>query len=796
MVLAALTLVAAWQPGRAQVSATLEGTVLDPSAAVVPYADVQIAHPLSGLRRTTVTDGNGRFRFSNLPFGRYRVEIQDEGFGVLLREVQLRTNVPLSLRFRLTLAERTESVSVEGAVQTILLDTRSSGTKTQLSAQSIEKLPVGPGARGLEAILLGFPGFAANANGSIHPRGAHNQLTYVIDGMPVSDQFTGLFSTSIDPNQVQSLELFTGNIPPEYGSKVSGVVNVTTRSGFDRGGRRFGQAELGGGAFDAVTHALQAGGSRGGLGWFGSVSSFKTNRFLDPPTFDNLHNGGNAQRGSTRVDWRLSSRDVFRITALGGRSSFQLANLRSQHRNGQQQRRLLRDSAVSVGYVRVLRSDATFDSTTSYRTTSALLVPSPGDIPVTADLSRTLSTFSALNRLNWQRGHHELRVGADWQRFRLSEEFAFGLTDPSLNLPGEPDFNPNLTPFDLSRDGSWFRFRDRGGGHLLGIFAHDRVHWHGLMLDLGVRFDRYAMLVRASRLQPRLGLAYHLAPTRTVLRASYNHTLQTPPNENLLLANSRASAALAPPQVRRQFNGGLIPIRAEYQHVYEVGLQQDLGGRASIDMAFYHRDSVNTQDNDNFLNTGIIFPTSLASSRTNGFEVRLVVPEVRRLSGSLTATHFRAIMNPPFTGGLFLGSAAIDALSSGPFYADHDQVLGVSASLVYRPAKRWWTSWQARHDSGLVSNPSNPHQVANDPDYFDLLPYVDLHSRPPRIRPRTILDASLGYEHYQGDRRTWEVVLQASNLTNRKALYNFQSIFVGTRVVQPFAASMRLRLFW
>ena len=780
----------------AQVSATLAGTVLDPTEAAVPNAQVQIAHPLSGLRKRTVTDGNGQFRFSNLPFGPYRVEIRSEGFRRLVTDVQLRTNLPLSVHFRLELMTRTETVLVEDSVRTSLLDTRASGTRTQLSARAIEKLPVGPGARGLEAILLGFPGFAANANGAIHPRGAHNQLTYVIDGMPVSDQFTGLFATSIDPNQVQSLELFTGNIPPEYGSKVSGVINVTTRSGFDRGGRGFGQAEIGGGAFDAMTQAVQMGGSRGRLGWFGSASGFKSNRFLDPPSFDNLHNGGNAQRGSTRMDLRLTPRDLFRVTAIGGRSSFQLANLRSQHRNGQQQRRLLQDRAVSVGYVRVLSPAATFDSTTSYRTTSARLVPSPGDTPVTAGLSRSLSTFSALNRVNWQRGSHQLRAGTDWQRFSLGEEFAFGLTDPSLNMPEDPEFNPNLTPFDLSRGGSWFRFRDRGSGHLLGLFVQDRISWHGLMLDLGVRFDRYSMLVRASEFQPRLGLAYHLTPTRTVLRASYNRNFQTPPNENLLLANSRDSAALAPPQVRREINGGLIPIRPEYQHVYEVGLQQDLGGRASIDLAAYHKDSVNTQDNDNFLNTGIIFPTSLASSRINGFEARLVVPEARRFSGSLTLTHFRAIMNPPFTGGLFLGSAAVDALSSGPFYADHDQVLGLSGNLVYRPAKRWWASWQARHDSGLVSNPSNPDQVAMDPDYFDQLPYVDLVSRPPRIHPRTILDASVGYEHYRDDRRDWEVVLQVSNLTNRKGLYNFQSIFVGTRVIQPFAASLRLRLFW
>ena len=481
---------------------------------------------------------------------------------------------------------------------------------------------------------------------------------------------------------------------------------------------------------------------------------------------------------------------------MAGRSSFQLANLRSQHANGQSQRRLLDDLSFSVGYVRVLSPHTTFDSTTSYRDTAARLSPSSGDVPVTARLSRTLATLSTFNRVNWERGAHSIQAGIDFQHFPVSEDFSFGLTDPRVNDPLDLEFNPNLVPYDLSRGGTRFRFRARDSGQMSTVFLRDQVKWRQLVLDLGLRYDRYSMIVKAGELQPRIGLAYHLRPTSTVFRASYNRNFQTPPNENLLLANSPESALLAPPEVRRTLNGGVIPIQPQYQNVYEAGLQQDIAGLASLDAVYYHKNSVNPQDNDNFLNTGIIFPTSLAYSRVNGFEARLRVPEVRRLSGSLSLTHFRAIVTPPFTGGLFLASSALDAFGEGPFVIDHDQALGMSGSVIYRPAKRWWTSWHVRHDSGLVSNPSDPDEVAADPDYYDQLPYVDLLGNPPRIRPRTIIDASVGYERYRNDRRAWEIVAQVSNLTNRKGLYSFQSVFVGTRVVQPLTASLRLRLFW
>jgi hypothetical protein len=69
-------------------------------------------------------------------------------------------------------------------------------------------------------------------------------------------------------------------------------------------------------------------------------------------------------------------------------------------------------------------------------------------------------------------------------------------------------------------------------------------------------------------------------------------------------------------------------------------------------------------------------------------------------------------------------------------------------------------------------------------------------AHPTRVRPRTIADISVGYDHYRGDKKAWDLSFQLTNLNNATALYNFQSIFVGTRVVQPRTAGVKLRLFW
>jgi hypothetical protein len=167
------------------------------------------------------------------------------------------------------------------------------------------------------------------------------------------------------------------------------------------------------------------------------------------------------------------------------------------------------------------------------------------------------------------------------------------------------------------------------------------------------------------------------------------------------------------------------------------------------------------------------------------------------LSGALSVTTGRAIATPPFTGGLFLGQDAVDLLSSGPFAIDHDQRLGVHGMLSYDPQGGWWFSGSVRYDSGLVSNPSDPAAVAADPDYADLLPYVDLDAATPRVRPRTITDVGVGYDvTTAGGRRVWGVQVSVTNVMDTTALYNFQSVFVGTRLVQPRTASVRITRYF
>ncbi|MBC8167939.1 MAG: carboxypeptidase regulatory-like domain-containing protein, partial [Bryobacteraceae bacterium] len=279
-----------------QSSGTLSGNVRDAGQNLLSGAAVTLSQPLTGFSRTVESDGEGAFTFANLPLQTYILNAIHPSFSAARRTVTLRSNIPLTLNLVLEVAARSESVDVVAESGGAVVDSEATGTRQTLNRSAIDHLQVPVNNRGLEALLLNFPGFAANANGAIHPRGAHNQMTYVIDGMPVSDQLTGAFASSLGVDAIETVELFTSNIPAEYGNKTAAVVNLTTRSGLGTGRKFEGSTELNAARFETAGQVTQFSGGGDRWGYFTSLTSLKSHRYLDQVSLDNLHNGGNLGR--------------------------------------------------------------------------------------------------------------------------------------------------------------------------------------------------------------------------------------------------------------------------------------------------------------------------------------------------------------------------------------------------------------------------------------------------------------------------------------------------------------------
>jgi hypothetical protein len=787
-------------PVHAAVSAgTVRGIVTGPDRQPMPGVPLVLRNDITGFHAETTTDAQGRYAFFNVPFNPYELHVEVQGFVTQHLAVDVRGSAPVEKPISLALQSVTASVKVEAEKPAAVLETDSSQSHVDIDKSFIQRAPAATPSRGMESLVIQTPGFAADENGRYHFQGAHSEQSYIVDGQPISDQVGVTFSNSIDPGILQDATVIYGNVPAEYGEKISAVIDLTTRSGLGTGGPR-GDVRVGGARFETYEAGASVGGGSSTFGYFGSVDGSKSDRFLDPVNFDNLQNHGDSERGFLRLDWATpDGTDTLRLEGLLGRTDRDVPNTYSQEEAATDNRVQTNDWNVNAGWQHIFGPNTVLDTTLFGRDNRFTYYGSPNDPSVITNSKRSLPNYGLQPILSVQAGSlHELKFGAEVKFYPIQERFSFGITDPNLNDPASDAYNPNLAPYDLTRGGTFFQFQDSHTITYLAAFAEDTIRLRYLTAQIGLRYDHNDFPLTESQLQPRIGVAYYIPATKTVLRASYNRIFQTPEYENILFSSSGEAAALAPPDVQdsRALGNGLLFVHSERHDVYEAGVQQEIGSVIRLDVDFWRRDVKFAADQAQFENTGIVFPVSFEGGDLHGWNVRLDLAPVAGVRGYLSLGHMRAIYVPPVAGGLFLDSGALDAINGGPFLIDHDQNLqlqgGLSGDFGHSGV---WAATNARYDSGLVADVS-PEDLLTDPDNAFAAPYVVVHNGgdldPNRIKPRTIWNFSAGFDLAKvGVPATLQVDLL--NAFDVKGVYNILSTFGGTHVIPPRTVAARIR---
>jgi hypothetical protein len=141
------------------------------------------------------------------------------------------------------------------------------------------KIPAIDPAGGLsQTITYSTGGVAADANGLYHPLGDHFQSSFIIDGQPITDQQSKIYSTQIPISAVQSMEVITGTPEAEFGDKSSLIAQVTTRSGLGSG-RVFGNVDASYGSFGTTGGSVGLGYGNEKIGNFLAVDGVRSGRF-------------------------------------------------------------------------------------------------------------------------------------------------------------------------------------------------------------------------------------------------------------------------------------------------------------------------------------------------------------------------------------------------------------------------------------------------------------------------------------------------------------------------------------
>jgi hypothetical protein len=935
----AVALLAAVCVAKAQIggAGTIQGVVKDPSGATVVNATVEIDNVVSGYTRTVSTGPDGSFKFTNVPLNPYHLTVTATSFETFTEDVEVRSSVPTSVTVSLKLGKAVTSVTVESNAADLVEN--DSTYHTDVDRGLFQNVPLESMSSQLSSLVtLTTPGIAADSNGLFHGLGDHASNSFSVDGQPITDQQSKVFSNQLPADAVQTMEVIAGAPPAEFGGKTSLVIVAETRSGLGDT-QPHGQVTASYGAFGTVNAGFNIGYGNDKWGNFISAYGLNTGRFLDGPEFTVFHDKGNEENIFDRVDYKPASKDTLSLNFQYTRSWFQTPNsYDAQFATGwtfnaidpvcpsgqtgncgglgpngtlvgpQDQHSKIGTINFAPSWTRLVNTNTVLTVAGWFRRDGYNYYPSGNPAAdYTPDLQfesvsqyRTLANAGIRSSVSYVRGKHNIKAGIDFENTALNENDKFGIVDPGdnavcLNANGSPNTNPLITSttecggvgnvggtvnsgfipllgcYDLTRiaplpasDGcpagqttsTVYPFNRSANIKEAALYVQDTISVRNWSIYLGLRGDIYRGISSDGLAEPRVGVSYNIKQTGTVLRLSYARTMETPFNENLILASTGCNDPVIF-DLQESVPGGqcisssVPPLSPGHRNEYHAGFEQAFGKYAVIDAEYIWKYTQRAFDFSVLGNTPITYPIEWDKSKIPGYAIRASVPTYHGFTAYVVMSSVAARFFTPQVSGI--GATPVTpGVGSSVFRIDHDERFNQTTHLQYQPWKRGpWLGWNWRYDSGLVAGPvpcfggeacpngpngGGPNDLVDvsglTPDQQaqaglfcgtvfatpttpisssfgpNLCPasqyggkYVSIPApgtenndhNPQRIKPRNLFDIAVGEDNlFNGDRYRWSLRFTVINLTDKQALYNFISTFSGTHYVTPRTETIEL----
>ena len=573
-------------PARAQqtlTSATVTGTVYDPTDAVVVGATIGLRNQDTNQTFDTVSDGRGRYRLPYVPVGPYHLTVSAQGFAVGRLNLTLGVGQAIEVPLKLTAGAAAESVSV--TAEAPVVEAGRTQVADTITPREVDSLPLN-GRNYLDLALLApnvsrtntrsnerFAETSAVPGTGISVAGQRNiGNTFIVDGLSANDDAADLAGTYYSEEVIREFQVITSGGRAEFGRASAGVINIVTQSGTNQArGRAYGffRNDLLDAKNPLATQEDPLSQSQAGITVGGPIARDRTFWFANVEHTDQNKTGimtvseANAAAINRVLDQtafrgpQIATGDFptgYRTLNLFGRVDYQVSSTsRLQLRYGFYD--VASDNARGVGGLNTVSRGTRLDNAdhTAAASWLASLGPramnevrvqythsrlgAPGNDLVgpavgisgvanfgassSSPTGRDLDVLQLADTYTLQRGSHLLKVGADVLLNRVSILF------PGA-LPGSYTFS-NLANFDR---GIYTQFQQAFGDPQLdqfnpnaGFFVQDE--WRpmsGVTVNAGLRYDlqwlEEPMQLDANNVSPRLGVAWAPGDQQTVVRAS------------------------------------------------------------------------------------------------------------------------------------------------------------------------------------------------------------------------------------------------------------------------------------
>jgi len=684
---------------------------------------------VSGNQTTTqtTTDAGGDFTFTRIPFGQYTVTAHAEGRPDASTTITVTTDSINTVS--LNVGELKQIGRAVASARSISGYPVSSNT---INSQQIATLPQG---NSLNALIETVPGIVRFSYGEPVAHGFHG-VTYEVDGAPLPQTTASNFSEIIDPRNINSMEIFTGAFPAEFGGTRQGaVINIITKRPTDFPNGAYTFVSAGGG----TTYGNQLGTfnesvKSGSTYTFVDANGQRNTRGLDSPTQVPDNDNSSLSDYFGRIITTLSPHDTLSVDLYNQYNTFQIpinTILNPNNPNNpvvnvpdQDDVQLEYSSFANINYTHtshdgngyfqfipwwrfsriVYNGDLANDvlaldySPTDCGNTDAFPTANPCSLGGLAQ-DRGANYLGVRTAYFRTFGQHAIKTGID----AAVENFT---STETIAVSGMPNFSDNV-----AQRGTAFSAYVQDNWTPSPIFA----------MQLGLRYDRSAGFTAGNELQPRIGANVKLGPA-TIFHVYYGRMYAAP-----ALEDTRRAAVV----VGGGPTTGALPVydlQPEHDSYYEAGVAHTFSNGIFGYINVWERNAWNVLDTTQIFPTPIFAVFNNALGLAHGYELRLQ-QQTRTASWFFSGTYSQSVAGG-ISGATFLfPPAAISNTSLNP--EDHDQTIAINSAYTKRfaPDLRSYLTLGTEYGTGYPVNFQNGFA---------------------RLNPHLTLDFALGREPQPG----------------------------------------------